>query len=328
MAKRPWIKYLTMVAVCFGFAWAALYPFVSPLPTYDFKVFLSVGRGEIRTDYYYAPWIVPFYTLVGLFPDNVARSIAFVISTAGFLLALNTFKGNKILFFFSYPFLTSIYWGQPDGVFAGSLAIMYLAIKKEEKTPLSSTLVAGFAWFIACAKFHIGIPLGFGIWWLFARDKPVGWRIIGVMAVLGLLSVVVYPGWISAWLERNRALPPDRTFTVDVWDQVGAPIFLLWIPVFLSRTRDYRWWVATWALTVPYLHHHGLTHLLTVPVGPIGWLVDISFFTGLTAATYLLIVPAVVYVLAWRESWKTDWLALLLARRRSQPQPLPVEQVS
>ena len=60
--------------------------------------------------------------------------------------------------------------------------------------------------------------------------------------------------WPLGIIERLRAVAPITTLSVDLWDIVGPWCLLLWIPPLLSRTRDLRWWVMTWALTTPYLH--------------------------------------------------------------------------
>ncbi|HEX2619022.1 MAG TPA: hypothetical protein VHL11_02715, partial [Phototrophicaceae bacterium] len=107
----------------------------------------------------------------------------------------------------------------------------------------------------------------------------------------------------------------------DSWDYAGPLALLLWIPVLLSRKKDYRWWVMTWALTTPYIHIHGLTHVLLFPVGVIGWIVNLNYFTGLIVSKYMLIVPLSVYLRSWWESRKDNRLAEWLARLRTPPTP-------
>lgn len=337
--REKYLRTLTFIAVAFGFLWAAVYPFISPWRSWDFDQFLLAGTGQDFTNFYYAPWTLPFFRFLSFFPYNFSRSLAYVISAAGWLLALHTFKGNKGLFFISYPFLFAMYYGQVDGIFAGSLALMYLALNGGSRRIQAAQTVtrlhialATLAWFFASGKFYVGIPLGLGIWWMYGGNWRIRAQIIAGMALLGLLSLMVYPNWLPDLIQRVQAVPPKTEYSIALWQFLGPVILLLWIPVLLSRRQDYRWWVAAWALTVPYLHMHGLTHLLVVPVGAIGWLVQVNFVlpailgTGLVEAVYLMVIPAVVYLTAWGSdsAWasrlRSYWAA---SRGTAQPSPKP-----
>ncbi len=309
---------LEFAAVIGGFAYGILYPFLSPFDPWDYEQFILAGTGQSLEKFYYAPWTLPFYAFLGLFPAEIGQVIGFSISAAGFLLALHIFKGNKVLFFLSYPFFFSLYYGQMDGIFAASLAVMVLALRR------GSAPVAALAWMMAAGKFYVGIPLGLGVWWCYAANNRVRAQVVALVALLTLVSFVAYPHWLPDLVARARAVAPLRDWSIDLWPVAGPVLLLLWVPVFLSRTRDYRWWVAAWALTVPYLHIHGLLHVLIQPIGPVGWWVQVNFLLpvlfgqGLSLQSYhLLLIPGIVYLYAWSRSWSSDWLSLVLARLRA-----------
>lgn len=311
---------LTFAVIVFGYVWVMAHPFISPYPALDYNTFRRVGLGTDFAGYYYAPWLMPFFTLIAQLPYDLGLAISNAVSLSGYLLALHVFKGNRLLLVTSYSLFIAISYGQVDGIFVGMLTLMYLALRRGWIVP------AAVCWFIASAKFYSGIPLGLGLLWYYA-DKRQWAQAVVVMGVLGLGSLLVYPDWIPDLLQRMRELPPHDTYTIDLWSYLGPIVLLFWVPVLLSRKKDYRWFVAAWMLTSPYLHIHALLYMLVFPVGWIGWIVQVNYLTGLTVALYLMIVPAYVYLMSWRASWQTDWLSVWLARRRGiQEVPPPPSQ--
>lgn len=321
---KPWIKKLEFAAVVFGLAWAVAYPLMTPFKPVDLEIFLNAGAGRDLTGFYYAPWILPFFRLLDFLPLTLAAIVANVISWAGFLFALNVFKGDKLLMFISYPFLMLTYYGQVDGIYAFGLAAMYLALKRR------NDFLASLGWMIAIVKFYVGIPLGLGLLYYFAPDNRSRLRVIGLVGVYGLLSLVLWPGWVGDLLARSAEVAPNTAYSMDLWRYTGPAILLLWVPVFLSRKKDFVWWTATWVLTVPYLYVWTLTFLIMLPIGWVGWGVQISYGTGFVLSTFLQIIPLVIYLRCWWRSWRTDRLSAWLQRWRRRPQPrgnIPMQPV-
>lgn len=300
--KQKILNYLQIIALTIGFCWALLYPFLTPYPLVDLEILMKAGSGTDMSGFYYAPWILPFFTLLSQLPVSVAGALANLISMAGFLFAIYVFKGNRIHFFICYPLFYTIYYGQVDGIYAFGLAWMCLALQRRD--PLQASL----AWMIALSKWYIGGPLGLGLLWCYA-DNRLRTQVLGLIAVYLGLSLLVWQNWMIETAQRMMIRRPTDLYSIDSWDFAGAFALLLWVPVLLSRTRDYRWWVMTWALTTPYIHIHGMTHVLLFPVGIIGWLVNINYLTGLIVSRYMLLVPLYVYLVSWWRSWQTDRLS-------------------
>jgi hypothetical protein len=121
-----------------------------------------------------------------------------------------------------------------------------------------------------------------------------------VTAGLILLSFIVYGPWPLEILARWTQKPPFDNYAIDLWQYVGPMTLLLWLPIIVNRNRDYRLFVATWALTTPYLHPHGLTHALVV-MGPLAWTNLSGYFLGFGKQLILLqFAPLIVYILGVR----------------------------
>ncbi|HEX2621117.1 MAG TPA: hypothetical protein VHL11_13240, partial [Phototrophicaceae bacterium] len=148
--KRKLLIYLEIAALAFGFTWAVAYPFLTPYPLVDLKILMRAGSGIDISKFYYAPWILPFFGFLSYLPVSVAGALANLLSMLGFLFAIRIFKGNRILFFVSYPLFYTIYYGQVDGIYAFALAWMYLALQRRD--PLQASL----AWLLALSKWYIG----------------------------------------------------------------------------------------------------------------------------------------------------------------------------
>jgi hypothetical protein len=305
------IRYLEVAAIAFGFIWGIVYPFVTPYPLVDLEILMRGGSGVDMSGFYYAPWSLPFFDLLSRLPIPVAGAIANTLSTLGFLYAIRVFKGNKILFFISYPLLYTLFYVQVDGIYAFALTIMYFALQRKN-APL-----AALGWLIALTKWYLAIPLGVGLLWYYA-DHQTRIRVSVILGAAFLASLVIWQNWVVLWAERLIVDTPVHPNAINSWQLFGPFVLLLWIPVFLSQKKDYRWWVATWALTSPYLHIHGLTHLLLFSTGIAGWLVQGNYFTGPLNAHYVLIVPLIIYFQSWRESWATDRLHLWWKTRQME----------
>jgi hypothetical protein len=193
---------LTFVAVVFALTWALLYPLLTSFQAVDLDVFLVAATKGDLTDYYYGPWLLPFYRILGLFTYDIAQMLANVINVLCFLFAINVFKGNKILFFTSYSFLFSIYYGQIDGIHAFGLAWMAVALRKE------NYFQASLGWFIAIAKFYIGVPLGLGILWCYGSNRKTQIGVITLVTIFTLLSLLIWPNWHTDLLFRIHMNPP------------------------------------------------------------------------------------------------------------------------
>lgn len=296
--RSKYYRYAEIAAVSFAFIWVIFYNLVTPFNAVDLDIFMAAASGRDITGFYYAPWSLPFFYILSQMPYVLARICAGLLTTAGFLYAINVFKGNKILFFTSYALIFTIFYGQVEGVFAAGLAYMYLSLKKEQ------TFKASLGWLVAITKFHVGLPLGLGLWWMFARDHRTRLQILGLMTAYFAVSLVLWPGWVEDLLTRVRESQIIGFYGFSFWETFGPVLLLFWVPVFLTRTQDYRWWVAAWALTVPHFHVHNLAHVLTFPTMGVGWLGHLAYFTGYDNYAYLMIIPFALYVASFWNWWQ------------------------
>jgi hypothetical protein len=268
----------------------------------DLKVFMAAAEGDL-TDFYYAPWSLHFFeAMIGL-PMHAQMTIIGIVNIVGLSVAAWVFGGSIPVVVTSYAIGASLFFGQPDGIWAFGLAMAAIGLKK--KNPL----LTGGGLFLALAKFYIGLPLGVGVLWCFGDRKTV-LRSVTVTGILLFASLVVYGPWPLEILWRMGAKAPNNEYAIDLWRYTGPAILMLW--AFTLTKKSYRLWVATWMMTTPYIHMHGATHMLAV-AGPIGLLGNISYITGFGHQLVILqIVPMYLYgsaLLQWlsvslsSESW-------------------------
>jgi hypothetical protein len=291
------MKHLTFASIVFAVTWAIVLPFVAPGWAYDLDIFLRAARGVDLTGYFYAPWGLHIYQLLLPLPYELIHISISLLNIVGLLVACRAFKGSIPVVMTSYPLMFSIFYGQPDGLWAIGLALMFWGVKGKN-TPL-----AVFGWMISLAKYYIGVPLGLGILWCFADFKQS--RQVIVFTILSLLaSVLVYGPWPLEILDRWAIVPPEDTYAIDLWQFVGPLTLLVWIPFLLTRNRSYSGFVAAWALSSPYINTHGLNHLL-VTIGPVGLLADLGYILGHGTHLFVLqIVSVIVYIMSFRSWWQ------------------------
>lgn len=305
--------YLPILAIAFAYMWAVFFPLLTTYEISDMKIFVDAANGSRY--FYYAPWSLPFFYVVGLLPFRMAAIVAGVISLTGYWWALHVFKGNKVLFFLSFPLGFAMFYGQVDGIFLGGFALAFWALQRNKLILTTVGLV------IALVKWYVFGPLAFGLWLLYANRRQK----ILLIAWLGLffvLSFVIWDNWILELLDRFRIRSIDSNLSIDLWDFTGAWILALWMPVLLSQKRDLRWWVITWTLTTPYIQIYGLTYILVFPTDGWGWWAQLGYLIGLENRMLLMFMPFALYLLSWYRSWQTDWLSVLIARMRGRSVPL------
>jgi hypothetical protein len=295
--NRRAMSYITFASVVFAVTWAIVLPFIAPGWAYDLDIFLRAARGTDLTGYFYAPWGLHIYQLLLPLPYELIHISISLLNIFGLLLACKAFKGSIPVVMTSYPLMFSIFYGQPDGLWAIGLALMFWGIKRK------STPLAVFGWIIALAKYYIGVPLGIGLLWCFSDFRQA--RLIILFTILSLIGTLfIYGPWPLEILERWKMVPPEVTYAIDTWQFVGPLAVLVWIPYLLIRNRSYSGFVAAWALSSPYVNTHGLTHLL-VTVGPVGLLTDLGYILGHgTHLVILQITSVIVYLMAFHPWWQ------------------------
>ena len=282
-------NYITFAALAFAVAWAIFFPLITSFEN-DLQIMFDAVNGDLY-GYYYAPWGLHFYGALDLLPYKLAYIVVNLINVGGLYYSSKTFRGNTVALLTSYALLFSLFYGQADGLWAGALVLMYVGIKRE------NTGLAVLGWLIALVKYYIGFPLGIGLLWCFAGRKQAT-HIIGITGIMILISFVVYGPYPIEILDRAAQIAPDDGFAIDLWQYLGPLVLVLWLPILLTRNRDYRVFMVTWALTTPYLHVHGLTHMVAIISGPIAWTNHIGYVIGFGKQLILLqITGLIVYIL-------------------------------
>jgi len=285
------MRMLRFSSVVFSIFIAIGIPLILTWGTPDLKVFLNAANGDLSR-YYYAPWGIHFFELIAPLSFRAAHIVLGITNVVGLGFATWVFDGSILVIMTSYAMTFSLFYGQPDGLWALGLGMMALGAKRK----LSILLAIGF--FIALAKYYIGLPLGIGILWCYA-NRRTAFRGVLITFILFLASLVIYGFWPIGVLDRINTISPTTEFTIDLWTHLGPLVLLFWLPVFITRSKSYVLWTATWALTVPYLYPHGLTHVL-VATGPIGVIGHIGYLLGFgQQLIWLQVMPLVVYIAAW-----------------------------
>ncbi len=304
---RKWLNLATFTALAFAFIWAIAYPLMSPFDPYDLQNYLDAGSGRDMSEFFYAPWSLPFFALLDLLPLKGAMIAVNLLNWAALLYTVRVFKGHLIVIFISWQLLSIMYYGQIDGLIAFGLALAYQGLKAERDWQVVIGLV------IAFVKFHIGIPLGVGLVLYYAKDWRTQLRIAVYLLIFIVIALFIWSGWLVNFLTVRDNLIEDHS--IDFWDITGPAILLLWIPVFLSRTRNYMWWTTTWLLTVPYVFNTGFLFLMILPVAPIIWGTQAQYLLGFESPPYIQIISVILYLSYWWQSLPTDRLMSLLQKR-------------
>lgn len=276
---------VSFIALAFAALCALLMPHTIGWGGTDLRVFLDAAAGDLY-GYYYAPWGLHLFELLAPLPFNIVWSVIGLLNVAGLAFATHHFGGSIPVVVTSYAIGFSFFYGQPDGLWALGFGLMMW--KRNNPWLLALGL------FIASAKFYIGIPVGAAILWCSApRGAAKKATMIWSAAMLG--SLLVYGLWPLGILERAMSIAPSDAIAIDLWQHTGPIILLLWLPVLF--TKDLKLWIATWVLTTPYIHAHGLTHLL-VALGPIGLIGNIGYLVGFDRLILLQALPASLYAYA------------------------------
>ena len=115
-----WLNIATFTALSFAFIWAIAYPLMSPFDPYDLQNYLDAGSGRDMSEFFYAPWILPFFALLDLLPLKAAMIVLNLMNCAALLYTVRVFKGHLILIFISCncrPFKNMFIGPEPTNFF-------------------------------------------------------------------------------------------------------------------------------------------------------------------------------------------------------------------
>lgn len=263
---------------------------------YDFNNYMKAAHGDYSFSYY-GYWILPLYQFISWFPDPIGYTIWTAINLAGIFGAARVFGGKTSIVLFSYQVLNMFYWGQITGILLGAIAFFWWSLSHKYWH------WAGLGLIIACAKFQLGIPLGFILLWLADISWNQRLKVFIVPLLVGFISLFLYPNWPITVYTTILSNPPVNDANITFWRWVGPAALLLWIPpLFLPLQKEKRAiaLVATLALAQPYFL---MAEILSLMVMPIGWFVlvgDLGVLFPLFSFKiyyFLAILPLMIYLI-------------------------------
>jgi hypothetical protein len=291
----------------------------------DFLTFLRTSNAVSVADldgYFYAHWFRPVFALLNLLPFHTAVVIWSALNIIGIWFAARVFNGNRVLALLNYQMLYVLYYGNIVGVIVGALALMWWALHSSSRFKWE---LAGLCWAIAATKFQLGIPIGLALFLLVDATPFQRLRVVLIPLVVMLLSLIVYPDWVSLLYQTIQTLPPNTQGNLSLWQYFGAVTLLLWLPVLLpglSQGRRLVLVACATALALPYFQQTDLLILFVLPVGAIPALAGnlgfplfaLSQWAGLK---WLVLIPLGLYLMALRLDLSR------FARPRSRPLTSP-----
>ena len=275
-----------------GFGLTAGLPFAP-----DFDTYLNASINAFD-EFYYAYWSVPLFDLLRAIPvPYLAYLIWTALNIAGIFFAARVFGGSAVIALLSYQMLFNTFYGQITGVIIAGLALVWWGLHRDRP------LVVGVGMLLAAIKWQMGLPLILMLWLLAETSWRVRWQALILPAVISLLSLVAYPLWPLAVIQRLGAQPPSYHGSIALWHSFGALSLLLWLPPLglpLPRTQRLVALTAAAALAVPYFQHTGLLALYALPIGWLGLIGNLGYvyvFTGESGLWVVALMPLIAY--AW-----------------------------
>jgi hypothetical protein len=267
----------------------------------DFKIYLGTSQGNLSYQnfyYYYGYWILPIFAVFSKLPFHFVYIVWSSISILSILFATRIFNGKALVAVASYQLFYTLIYGNITGLIVGGLALCWWGLVNRKWH------IAGLGIALASAKFHIGITGSLIL--LFAAE--ITWRdwlrVMMVPALIGVASLVVYPGWPFQLLDTIINHPPDNLGSISLWRWIGPWALLLWVPPFLLHLEPKQRFmslVSVMGLALPYFQQTDLLFLLVMPIGWIGLLGNLGYFMSLygwTALQFLAFIPLTIYILS------------------------------
>jgi hypothetical protein len=303
------------VAFCFSligiFVWLMQIRMGYPV---DFQVYME---SEATSGLYYSATIKPFFSLLSLLPFTTAYVVLCVINVLCTLYAVRVMGGNPLFALVGFQLLSILYYGNMSAIIIGGIALCWWGLAHQRWN------AAGLGLLIALSKYHVGLFWCFPMIWYAAVSWRDFMRILVVPAVIGAISLVVYPLW------PIKVLSGLSTFSlvhlgITLWIYIGAWGLLLWIPgLLLPMSRKERFFsiLALAPLTLPYYQHIDLLAFAALPIGWLPWILQIAFVGNLgknpairmTALLPGLILCATLIPAAYRAG--KIWIEAVKARR-------------
>jgi hypothetical protein len=297
ISPLEWLATAMLVGAAFLFA------ILRPWP-YDFLNYLNVTSGNFD-HYYYAYWFVPIFQLLARLPLQASYFLWGVLNIGSLLYAGRVFGGRTILLLAAFQTFYILVFGQITGIIIGALALALWGLVHEKPW------AAGLGILIACTKYQIGLPAALGIWAFYGGSASNRIRALILPALIGGLSLVLYPLWPLRVLETVRSYPPNDWGSITLWRWLGPLASVFWLPpLLLPLPRDRRLLalLAAIPLAVPYFQQTDLLLLFAFPVGWLPLLGDVGILykpVGWWMMPVLAIIPLIAYGIALGPGFKS-----------------------
>lgn len=291
MTRSEWLAIALAFGVMGGFM--GLAPALS-FAYYDYKIYLNTAR-HVFDGYYYGYWLLPVFAVLDKLPFALSCAIWGSLNILGIFFAARVFGGKPVLALPSYQMFYTLIYGSISGVIVGALAVCWWGIHNRKWE------IAGLAIALASAKYQIGITGSLILLLLADLTWKERARILIVPVLIGLASLLLYPGWLPESLQNILSAPPNTNGSVSLWRWIGPWALLLWIPSLLvpfSKSQRLVLLTVTASLALPYFQQSDLLLLLVLPIGWVGLLGYIGYLMpvyGWFALQMLALLPMAVY---------------------------------
>ena len=291
LKKRPTLGELIGCGLALGMLLGFL--FVNPPSIgFDLKNYLKTSQGDYSF-YYYAYWILPFFSILGRLPFTLSYVIWGLLSIFSIVYALRVFGGLSFAVLSSYQMFYILYQGQFTGPAIGALALLWWGLTHHRWN------IAGLGLAIAAAKYQTGLTVGM----ILLLSAHISWRermrVTMIPAIVIGVSILAYPLWPIRALETLRNSPPNDLGSMTLWRWIGPYALLLWLPILAAiiwRKITPIAIIATVMLSTPYFQQTDLLVLFVLPVSWLPYLGNFGYFGGYEVLQALVILPLLIYI--------------------------------
>lgn len=261
---------------------------------YDFRNYLDAGRGIFK-EYYYAYWLLPFFTLLTHLPFDLAAIIWDLMGIACLWTACRVFNSRLTPILIGYQALYILFYGQITFVLVGGLALAWWSMAHQKLD------LAGLGFTIAATKYQVGIIFALLLWLV----APISWRnrlrILILPVIIVLATMVLYPTWVQNTIATFLVSPPNDFASISLWRWIGPWALLLFVPpLFVPSPKKHLLLFAVAAtLALPYFQQADLICLfLFVPywIALMGNLGFLYIWFSWPALQMLAVVPLAAYI--------------------------------
>ena len=233
------------------------------LTFYDLQNFLNAGKGDF-SHYYYAYWIVPFFSVLAKLPYPFPFLIIGLADILGAFFAVRVFGGKLLPLLVSIHMIYILSQGQITGLILGGFALYAIGLIQRKWH------LAGLGMLIATIKYQMGLLPTLALLALWEANGKDKLKVFLVPAAVTLASLFLYPSWPVKLIHNIQSTPPFSEGSISLWQWVGPFALALWIPPFLpglTRGKKFVLLLTANALSLPYFQQTDLILLFSLFAG-------------------------------------------------------------